>query len=99
MPDIIKNILIGANAALAFIILVFSLYNRTHEKRKGYLWIWNVLILLGLMWLCLYGIDIFGSPDMSLRDVMGSGIIRSLITLTLGAIVAIMTQLRIPRTQ
>ena len=89
MPDIVKELLTWANMFLALAISVISIYSYKNEKRSHYLWIWVVMFFVGVIWGILYG--------MGMHDIMGSGIVRSAITFTLGAIVSLLMLLRIPR--
>jgi hypothetical protein len=96
MPEILMVFLIFINVVLGILIASSALDSLLHEKRAGYKWMWIYLIILGLLWAILYGMDLIPlGTDM--HDLMGSGYIRSAITITLGAIYGIMLQLRIPR--
>ncbi|MDM7940147.1 MAG: hypothetical protein QUS07_07385 [Methanothrix sp.] len=99
MPDLIKDLLTSINAVFALIIIVLSIVDYRREHRRGYLWVWIVLGLVGVTWLAVYTpgvLDFFG-VESSTRDLMGTGLIRSAVTLTLGSIISIMMLLRIPR--
>jgi hypothetical protein len=89
MPDMIKELLTWANIFLSLAISVIAVCSYRNEKRLHYLWIWVVMFFVGIVWGLLYLIGI--------HDIMGSGIVRSAITFTLGAIVSLLILLRIPR--
>jgi len=93
MPEILQFTLEVINVFLAFLIFVLSIANRLREKRKEYKWLWTVFSIVGVCWTFFYMLDLMHFEVA----IMGYGVIRSIITITLGAIVALLTQLRIPR--
>jgi CHASE2 domain-containing sensor protein len=99
MPDMMQDILVLANFLLAISIVSLAVCIRRHERRTRYLWLWLSLAFVGSIWSLLYGFDILAIFVPYIPSIMGFGIIRSAITLTLGVIVAIMLQLRIPRSK
>jgi len=96
LPDVLQDILIFVNTALSIAIFITCIELYFRETRKGFHWIWIALGLVGLLWTLLYISNMINFP-ISMRNLMSTGIIRSVITLTLGTMYAVSLQFRIPR--
>lgn len=99
MPDFFRDILTVINTLFALAVVGLSIIDYRQERRQGYLWVWLLLCLVGTVWSIIYipGVLEFFGMGHSTRNLMGTGVIRSAVTLTLGSIIAIRMLLRIPR--
>ena len=96
MPESLKFLLLIVNVALSAAMCITYTLFCIWENRKGYKWIWVALVIVGISWFVLYASDLF-LLESSIRSLMGSGLVRSAITLTLGTMYAVSLQFRIPR--
>ena len=93
MLDIMQTVETYLNIVEGLAILGVSVWTFPKERRVGFRWIWFTLAVVGTIWAILYMVD----ATYTLRTLMGMGIIKSTITLTLSVILGIALQLRIPR--
>lgn len=91
-----SDILAVVNVILSAGIIYASVRGLKIEHRQNYKWIWYLTTFIGLVWLFLYTSDIVDLP-LSIRALMGTGIVRASITATLGTLLGLIFLFQAPR--
>lgn len=86
----IINVFIGLGLMFA------GIRNAVAERRKGYSWMWILTIVIGGLWFSLYMLDIM-KLEFGIRSLMGTGLIRSFITATIGLLLGVVLQSNVSR--